>query len=309
MDSQTDFIARACPNCAEDNAELERQATEPADELPLQRLKDYWFGFFKTAMFFNYFRCKNCGFLFNRKFFTGPRLAQLYSAMPDNTAGENLRNLTKTQAAYFAFLKSCAPTEGTYLEMGPDIGLLAEVAALRGSYSQFILVEPNTQVHDRLKVSVGSKPSQILTDIFNLSQIPDSSVDTAVAIHVFDHMLDPRLTTNELYSKLKPGGHLLVVTHDEQSLLARTLGSKWPGHCLQHPHLFNRNTTREFFQKSGFEIVQTGKSVNYFSLDYLMTHLFWALGLGRLKPPRWLGLTLPLRLGNIISVVKKPKGA
>ena len=47
--------------------------------------------------------------------------------MPDNTAGQNLKNLRKTQKGYFDFFKSKnIPQNFSYLEFGPDIGLFTE---------------------------------------------------------------------------------------------------------------------------------------------------------------------------------------
>jgi len=301
-----DFIFRNCPNCSSESADLERSSKESADDHDYESLKKHWFGFFKQSMFFNYFRCRDCRILYNKKFFNGTRLSELYSSMPDNTAGQNLSNLRKTQASYFRFLKAHAPVSGRYLELGPDIGLLTAVAANAGSYSSFSLIEPNKNVHPQLKASTGGKPCEISTDIFDLSQIPEASIDTAVAIHVFDHMLDPRNTVNQLFSKLKSGGHLLVVTHDENSFLARFLKDRWPGHCLQHPHLFSKASTKNFYERSGFQWVETAKSYNHFTLAYLIKHFCWSVGLGQISPPSWLEIALPLKLGNIISVVKKP---
>lgn len=304
--ASTDFIARKCPNCSGEEASLVIGASEPADRLGLEVLRKHWFGFFKKAMFFNYHRCADCGMLYNKKFFAGNRLSELYSSMPDNTAGQDLTNLRKTQQSYFDFLKSRAQTKGAYLELGPDIGLLTKIAADEGAFTEFHLFEPNRNVHAQLRATTGGKPCHIHTDIFDLSAVRDGSIDVAVGVHVLDHMLDPRDMLRQLHTKLKPGGVVMIVTHDERSLLARALKSKWPGHCLQHPHLFNTNSTRDFFERNGFNVVKTNKSLNHFTFDYLAKHLLWSLGLGKLTLPKWLGFTLPLRLGNIMTVAQKP---
>lgn len=303
--SASEFITRSCPCCGATRAHLVVSAKTSGDQLNFETLKKHWYGFFKEPMFFDYYRCDDCGMLYNQKFFSAEKLSELYSSMPDNTAGQNIANLTKTQQAYFHFLSSLATMKGTYLELGPDIGLLTQAASAGGKFTEFHLCEPNRSVHDRLASTVGNSKYVIHTDLFDLSAIPDNSVDVITAVHVLDHLLDPVVMTRQLHSKLKPGGVMLVVTHDERSLLARFLGRKWPAHCLQHPHLFNVRSTKEFLSRNGFDVEETRKSLNHFTFDYLFTHLMWSLGIGKVTLPRWMAFTLPLRLGNIMTVARK----
>jgi 2-polyprenyl-3-methyl-5-hydroxy-6-metoxy-1,4-benzoquinol methylase len=47
---------------------------------------------------------------------------------------------------------------------------------------------------------------------FEDADFEDESFDVVVAIEVLEHVLDPRLLLNSLYSKLKPGGMLFLTT-------------------------------------------------------------------------------------------------
>lgn len=301
----TDFIQRHCPNCQSSKALLERHAEKRADQLTFAALAQHWSSFFKESCFFDYHRCQDCGMLYNQKFFSAQRLGELYSSMSDNTAGQDMTNMRKTQAGYFKMLNRVTLSKGHFIEFGPDIGLFSELVAKNCFFDQHFLIEPNLAVHDRLIQSVAPKPYQILTDLFDLSAIPDNSVALVVMIHVLDHMINPLEMMQAVEKKLVEGGVVLIVTHDEQSLLAKALKHRWPAHCLQHPHLFNVTSTKNFLTRAGFSAVQTAKSANYFSIPYLTQHLCWSLGIGKISLPQWPWSALPLRLGNIVTVAQK----
>ena len=50
-------------------------------------------------------------------------------------------------------------------------------------------------------------------------------------------------------NKLKKGGFIYGVVHDEKSVMAKILGNRWPAYRLQHPHLFNPTTINKAFLK------------------------------------------------------------
>jgi len=135
----------------------------------------------------------------------------------------------------------------------------------------------------------------------DLSAVPDGSVGLAVMVHVLDHLLDPRAMLAAIRAKLRPDGALLMVTHDERSLLSRVLGPRWPAFCLQHPQLYNPQTIERLCTRTGFSGVRVGRSANHFPLDFLGRQALAALGLRGTRVP------LPkravkVRLGNIITL-------
>ncbi|WP_420146426.1 class I SAM-dependent methyltransferase [Sphingobium sp.] len=83
-------------------------------------------------------------------------------------------------------------------------------AVAHGGFDRYWLFEPNQAVHTPLRQAAGGKPTEILTDMTDLSPVPDGSVGLAVMIHVLDHLLDPLAMLRSIYAKLKPGGALLT---------------------------------------------------------------------------------------------------
>ncbi len=304
-DLPTHLIDRKCPNCGASISVAEVKADFPAEKLDFEALRKRWHGFFNQGTcFFTYSRCGGCGLLFAPSYLSNKSVGELYSSMPDNTAGQNINNLIKTQRSYFDSLRLFNVPKGDYLELGPDIGLFTKHIADEMNFENHYLIEPNKDVHARLIESVGGKSHRVSDNLFDLSSIPDQSISLAVMIHVLDHITDPKDMMMQIRSKMKKGGTILAVTHDEKSLMAQVFGKKWPAYCLQHPHLFNVKSTDSFLRGVGFSEIVTRKSYNHFSLPYLAQHFFWTLGFSKIKLPKADWMMVPLRLGNIITIAK-----
>ena len=298
---------RPCPACGDDppRPEVVRSSSPEADSLSFEELRPYWYGFFQEKAFFSYIRCRQCGLLFCRRYFSEAQLVELYSRMPDNTAGLPARALRKTQKGYFQALRRSSTLQGHYLEIGPDIGLFTRFCAGEGDFEFFWLLEPNRSVHEELKRVLVGKKHCLSDDMFDYSLIPDHRISTAVLIHVLDHLIDPRSALMEIRRKMAGRGVLLLVTHDESSLLARVLGSRWPAYCLQHPQLFSPFSLTALLTKTGYKILEIRKSYNHFPFLYLLKHLLWAAGLKKIPIPLGHRFSIPLKLGNIITVARK----
>jgi hypothetical protein len=299
---------RPCPLCGSHVARAHVSSRRRAELRPLAELEPYWFGIDKERRFFTYHRCADCGLLYNRSFFDDAQLADLYAAMPPNMDQVSDAAITATQHGYFAqTLRRIAPG-GDYLEIGPDVGHIAAEAAAVG-FERFWLFEPNRGVHPRLRAAVAGRPAEILTDMTDLSAVPPASVTLAVMVHVLDHLLDPLAMLADIRAKLRPGGMLMIVTHDEGSLLARALGPRWPAYCLQHPELYNPATITRLLGRAGFDGVEVTRSANHFPVDFLARQAAQAVGLralGRVPLPK---RAVRLRLGNMLTFAIAPAQA
>jgi len=281
----------------------------PAEQLSLAELEPFWLGIDKERHFFTYHRCDGCGLLYNQTFFSETQLEHLYAAMPPNMAEVPNDAIVATQRGYFAAAAQRGVIGGDYLEIGPDVGHLAGVAAQSGRFDRFWLFEPNRSVHPRLRAALGVANAEILPGMTDLSAVPDGTVGLAVMVHVLDHLLDPMAMLVEIAAKLRPGGTLMIVTHDERSALSRVLGPNWPAFCLQHPELYNPATMRRLLARAGLSNVEVVRSTNHFPIDFLARQLGQAVGvpaLGRLPLPK---RSIGLRLGNMLTFARAPAQA
>jgi len=121
-------------------------------------------------------------------------------------------------------------------------------------------------------------------------------------------LLDPLAMLEQIRAKLSPGGKLMIVTHNEQSLLRRATGVRWPPFCLQHPEIYNPHTMRKLLNRAGYQDVAVERSVNSFPIDFLAKQAAWTLGL-RMKRVPLPSTPISLRLGNILTLASAPSQA
>ena len=296
---------RACPICAGNEGTIEvRPAVDPCT-LTEDQLLRYWTGFHAQRVFFPYVRCAACGMLYNRTYLSDEDTASLYSAMEDNMAEAGSDNTAATQHGYVDLVSRCHPPRHDYLEIGPDTGVFAGDCMARGMVDgRLWFCEPNREVWDRLGALGGQRGSvELAPDLELLDRIPTASVGIAVAIHVMDHVVDPIDVLRRMRRVMVDGGVVLVVVHNERSLMRRALGGRWPPFRLQHPHLFSPTTLQRALETGGFGSCTIRRTWNAFDARFLLdTLLTVTVGRSGLAP-QWLrAVRFKLPLGNIAGI-------
>jgi 2-polyprenyl-3-methyl-5-hydroxy-6-metoxy-1,4-benzoquinol methylase len=255
-------------------------------------------------VFFSYFRCGNCGALYCQTFYAQDQLESLYNRQTENMAEVPLEARQRTQIRYARLLMKYSTRTRGFLEIGPDIGLLAEQCARIGDFDKLWLYEPNYTVHSELATRLKTHPHIILPTMSPTSDLAHESVSTAAMIHVLDHLLDPRLFLAELRDKLTENGVVLIVTHNTASLLARLFGKRWPPFALQHPQLYSPKSITRLLERAGFSIVEIAPAVNYFPIMHLLRAGFAILGAQKIMPQTQ-GAIIPIKLGNMAVIARK----
>ncbi|MFC4254990.1 methyltransferase domain-containing protein [Altererythrobacter xixiisoli] len=298
------FLHRSCPACGEQGAPPEMRAGKMAEAMELGALRSFWAGLFKEKCFFTYHRCQTCELLYNPVFFTQDQLVELYSQMAPNMDMVSDEAIIATQRGYYQrVLRQHGGQSGGYLEIGPDVGHIVYEAAARGTFDHFYLFEPNRAIHGRLRAAASGWPVTLSAGMKDLSMVPDGSVGMAVMVHVLDHLLDPLAMLIQIRAKLRPGGSLMIVTHNEGSLLRRVMGERWPPFCLQHPELYRPQTIASLLTRAGFHNVVVERSRNVFPLDFLAKQAVWAAGL-QVKNVPLPSIPIGLKLGNILTLAR-----
>ena len=301
MNAVPNFIARDCPACGASAGTAEAFSEKPAESLSADELRPYWRGLFQEKVFFTYDRCRQCGLLYAPVFFDQAQLGELYSAMAPNMDAVPTDAIEATQRVYFEEAIAGLTVSGNFLEIGPDVGYIVGHAVKHDRFEHFYLFEPNKAVHAELAAAANGRPFTISEGMEDLSVVPDGSVALALLIHVLDHLLDPRAMLEQIRTKLKPGGRVAIVTHNERSLLRSVMGKRWPPFCLQHPELYNPQSITKLLKSAGYSTVEVHGSKNYFPLSFMVRQAAYTAGikLERVPLPR---TVLGLRLGNIITI-------
>ncbi len=298
------YLKRNCPACGATSTKPEVQSQLAAELLPFSDLRSHWSGLFKEKVFFSYERCAACGLLYAPTYFTPDQLEILYADMAPNMELVTSTALEATQRGYWDATTRHADLTGDYLEIGPDIGYIAGHAAREGQFDHFWLFEPNRSVHQELSNAVRGHPHDISVLMDDLSMVKDDSVGLAVMVHVLDHVLDPVTTLQQVCRKLKPGGTLMIVTHNEKSLLRTFMAKRWPPFCLQHPEIYNPASMRRMVARAGYSSVKVQRSKNYFPISFIAKQAAFTFGFdikGALLPEAAIGL----KLGNIITFARR----
>ena len=301
----TNLQHRNCPACGSDRPADEVHSEPRGEKLAFEQLREQWWGVQREKVFLSYARCGECGLMYAPTYFTDAQLSELYADMAPNMDGATPRELAvATQRGYWQSIKKVAPMDGGFLEVGPDIGYIVADAVREAAYDHYWLFEPNRAVHAELAAATAGKPHTISTDMNDLSPVPDASVGVAVMIHVLDHLLDPMAILRQVHAKLKPGGVLAVVTHNEGSTLRRVMGTRFPPFCLQHPELYNPGSMTNVLTRAGYARVDVARSKNYFPIDFMIKQAAFTFGvkIEKLPLPK---LPLGLKLGNMITVATK----
>lgn len=293
---------RTCPACGHNSASnLEVRAAQPTENMSFEQAAEFWRGFREESCFFSYARCRGCGLLYCPQYFTGDQLDELYRSMPDNTDGVQTEVLDRTHAGYAKEIRARGASGGTFLELGPDIGLTLTQVLRNAPFSAVAAVEPNLEVHDQLR-SIDPRVS-VWAD---LSDLPATDqFDQIVAIHVLDHVLDIQGLLGTLEKRSNPGASLALVVHNEGSLLRKMMGKKWPPFCLQHPQLFSGRTLSQILSRAGWDNVQVTRTVNWFPVKHL------ARGISDITPiPGSVvdyapSTSVPMVLGNMLVTAQR----
>lgn len=294
---------RVCPICNSDNhsKKPEISSSMRAEDLKWEEVKELFVGLRKEQTFFSYYRCNTCGLLYCPWYFSDEQLEILYSEMPDNLMGEDKSVISKTQSGYVKWLSK--RTKGQkFMEIGPDIGLVANSVDKSFEIVEAYLVEPNKTVHNQLEMSMPRSKSVKVVEYLN--QISSADSNLVIGVHVYDHLLHPVEDLVELRSKSATDASLVIVVHNEQSRLRFLMKKSWPPFCLQHPQLYNPETLSSLLSISGWQLTEVKKSTNWYKARH-----FAEMGLGVLGLPKSISrifpkVEIPLKLGNIISISK-----
>lgn len=308
MSTAHGYAQRAhCPGCGESTGRAQPSiaSTPPAETLSLEEHGRFLSGYGAERVFFSYHRCPGCGLLYCPVYYSQGQLSHLYGHQDENMSEVPMSARLRTQEFYARLAAPETLPDGDFLELGSDIGLFAERCAAQKRFGHLWLYEPNKTVRAELDSRLARYPHTVVETPYVRADVRPGSLALAAAIHVLDHVWEPVNVLKDLYEAMVPGGRLLMVTHDERSLLSRVLGKRFPPYTLQHPQLYSQASLEAIVRQAGFEAVRTVKTVNYFPVTHLARAAFQIAGLPGRLIPAWEHPQLGLRLGNIAAVATK----
>ena len=293
------MINRNCPICGSSAGKSVIKSKNNAENLSFAELSKNFVGLRADQTFFEYKRCAKCNLCFAPRYFSADELELVYKNMPPNLVGDEQKIVEKTHEGYVKHIKKNLSSANSLIELGADLGLVTGPVVKHFNIKKGILIEPNLDVRTELINSVENKAGFEVVNYLNEAK-SDQKFDLFIGVHVIDHLLEPLKDLNLIQNNMTSGGKLFIVVHNQKSLLAKIMRSKWPPYCLQHPQIFDKKSIKNLLINSGFTNVSINRTVNWIGLRNSLISL-----LGLLKIPNGFlkllpNVSVPIIFGNII---------
>lgn len=258
---ETDLTPTSCPICGPGvaAAEVHRANFTLADLSPevfsARRLPD--------RIHYRMVRCSSCGLLRSDPVLPAARLSSLYAESTFDY-GREVDNLRRT---YGRYLDRAQPAggRGALLEVGCGNGFFLATARELG-YREVRGIEPSRAAAEQAPPGLRAL---ITVDVMREGIFAKESFDTVCLFQVFDHLPDPRAVLRAIRRTLRPGGVVLCLNHNLDSISGRLLGERSPIIDIEHTHLYSPGTLARIFATEGFQVIEAGPVANTYSLRYL----------------------------------------
>lgn len=260
-------------------------------------------------------QCRRCHCRYLHVFPSNEELEQLYGrdyyASPDGLArGYASREMSeanqRTARRRTALVRRHVSAQARVLEVGAGNGLLGQVLSQEFEYVGIDLCDPAVREARAAGLDVYRAS---LGDFLNTG-LP---FDALTLFHVFEHLPDPHDALAKISELLKPGGTLVIITPDTESLLCAVSGDRWVSYKFpEHLILYSRSGLIELLERSGFEIVDVSSDYEYCDHAFVVSRieqLSHAAAVAARVVFKMLPNPLPVTSGSICIVAKRRAGS
>jgi len=137
---------------------------------------------------------------------------------------------------------------GTVLDVGCGMGTM--LGRFRELGWEAYGIDVSAYATDYARDELGLK---VFTGAVEEAELPESFFDLVTVVHVIEHLPDPRSTLETLHRLLKPGGVIVVATHDTSGLWPRIVGKHWRHlNIPEHLYFFSRKSLDRMLVDTGF---------------------------------------------------------
>lgn len=200
--------------------------------------------------------------LYNDAYFSSGRDSELGCAPRELTPSTR-----RTNERRLAVLRRHVPANARVLEIGAGNGLFGEAAAREFEYVGIDLCDEAVRAARArgLEIYRASLASYVNTG---------PAFDAVTLFHVFEHLADPHDALATLGELLRPGGILVLITPDTESILCAISGDRWISYKFpEHLILYSRSALIELLEHSGFEIISASSDFEYRDHAFLLVQL------------------------------------
>lgn len=291
-----------CPICNKDAAAVVFRSTLPPGFDEKKPIPPY-------SAHYQINRCGSCGLTYSSPVMDEAGVSRLYaeSAEANVLPGEE-DNVRRTMAGYYQLAAPHLRARDRMLDVGCDMGFMLEAAGADG-FKELHGLEP-VPVARGIAEAI---PGAVISDrFFQDTDYPGNFFDLITLIHVLDHFYDPGMVLRRAIDNLRPGGLVVAVVHNVDSLLGRLLGERFPVFNLYHHYFFNKHTLAALFRRQGYEVVEVRPTYNCYSLGFfarrvpLLPQSVRQLAHRMLDAAGLAALPVTMPVGNIGIVARRP---
>ena len=225
-----------------------------------------------TAEKITYFRCPECSLVFQ-----DPKISfkqeDIYNADYIQKRSQDPGNLNiaqariKTAQHYYRWIEKFVK-KGNLLEVGCATGMALKVAQDQGW--KIFGVEVNEKAaliaNDVLKADL------VRVGLLNNDMFPDEYFSLVTLFDVIEHIPNPIEFVSILNKKIAPGGSILFVTPNVDTLSFKILKNNWPHFVQEHLSLYSPKSIDRLLTKTGFTPKAHGWATKYMSIEMLRNH-------------------------------------
>lgn len=253
---------------------------------------------------FRIVRCLKCGLVFSNPIASSVKIIDVYKKSYNPT--DDVTNSGKVYAMYLKDVLNKLSKHKRLLDIGCGNGFFLK-EALKLGFREVYGIEPSKDAVRNLVSGVYKK--NIIGNIFKKGQFKKDFFDVICFFQVFDHLLNPNNFLTNCNYILKPGGYILAIMHNVDSLQARILGERSPIFDIQHIYLFNKKNIRRIFENNSFIVEKVISSTTIYSLGYWikMFPLIKFIRQFVINHENWplFKLIIPFKVGNILIIARK----
>ena len=252
-------------------------------------------------------RCNKCRLAFRSFRPTIDELGQLYRDADDSIYEAELANRFRTAERHRRIVARYQRLPGSMIDVGCASGAFLRVMADAGW--KVTGVEPSASQCARARKVLENR-GEIKEEVLERAELPQG-VDLVTMWDVLEHVGDPVSFLSGGSDLLRKEGLLILNVPFIDSVLARSLKSKWPLLLAEHLNYFTAQSLRLCASKANLDVIALGHRPVSFSMGYVLYRLSQhglpgAKAISTLlKSTRMDALSVPIWMGEIYAVCRR----
>lgn len=297
---------RNCPICNSNDVSKVKYV-QNIDE---SRLDNLAFSSRKTPEFMNLemVQCPKCSLLYAPRVPNAALLDTAYNST-GYESNEEAIFAANTYAEYLQQNLGLLVDRESALEIGSGNGAFIK-HLLNLKFKKIIGIEPSIEA---VAAAPDSIKEYLRAEMFKPGNFKENEFSLITIFQTLEHIDEPGQFFTDAYRLLKPGGVLMVVSHNCEHWLMRLLGSKSPIIDIEHLQLFSPESLKYSLQIAGFKLTQISSLKNTYPLHYwvkllpipnkIKSSILESMKNGLLASVG--GKTISANVGNMVAFAKK----